>query len=129
MKQIKELGIRSALFGSEGLKSDAVSKGSAGSGEGLVVTSVSSGTTFFAERHKKAYGKAPGPFAAQAYDALKAISVAVSKGARSGSEIKTMLSGISFDGASGRIKFDSNGDVSGNYDIFVLKGGSFVSSK
>tara|TARA_B100000686_G_scaffold133474_1_gene140439 strand:- start:13282 stop:14376 length:1095 start_codon:yes stop_codon:yes gene_type:complete len=126
LKQIKELGIKSALFGSEGLKSDAVSKGSTGSGEGLVVTSVSSGTTSFAERHKKAYGKSPGPFASQAYDALKAISIAVGKGARTGSEIKTMLSAISFDGASGRIKFDPNGDVSGNYDIFVLKGSVFI---
>ncbi|MED5580419.1 MAG: penicillin-binding protein activator [Nitrospinota bacterium] len=128
LKQIKELGIRSALFGSEGLKSDAVSKGSAGSAEGLIVTSVSSGTNSFAKRHLKVYGKSPGPFAAQAYDALKAIALAVGKGARTGTQIKSNLSGISFDGASGRIKFDSNGDVSGNYDIFVVKAGKFVPS-
>ena len=129
LKQIKELGIQSALFGSEGLKSDAVSKGSAGSGEGLVVTSVSSGSNSFAKRHKIEYGKSPGPFAAQAYDALKAIALSVKKGARTGTQIMSNLSIISFDGASGRIKFDSNGDVSGNYDIFVLKGNVFVPLK
>jgi branched-chain amino acid transport system substrate-binding protein len=128
LKQLKELGIDAALFGSEGLKSDAVIKGAGAAAEGLILTSVSSGTTDFARRHRDAYGEPPGPFAAQGYDAFKAIAITIKQGASTGQEIMNALAAVEFDGASGRIKFDENGDVSGNYDIYVVKDGVFTIS-
>lgn len=126
LKQIKELGINAAIFGSEGLKSEDIVSGAAEAAEGLVVTSVSAGSENFINRHRDVYGEDPGPFAAQGYDALKAIYLAVKKGAKTGEEIKNALYELSFDGASGHIDFDENGDVSGNYDVYVVENGKFV---
>ena len=33
---------------------------------------------------------------------------------------------MEFEGASGTIKFDENGDVFGNYIVYVFKDGEFV---
>ncbi len=124
LRQIKELGINAKLFGSEGLKGPEV--GSTSSAEGLIITSVSSGTSQFARRHEARYGEEPGPFAAQAYDAFTALARAIKDGSTTGTEIKDALYKIRLDGASGRIEFDSDGDVSGNYDVYVVRNGKFV---
>jgi len=126
MKQIKELKLKVALFGSEGLKSPDIVKGAGDAAEGLTVNSVSSGTADFVSKHQAKYGSEPGPFAAQAYDAFQALALAIKAGAKNGEEIKNKLYGLSFDGASGKIQFDQNGDVSGNYDVYVVKEGKFV---
>jgi branched-chain amino acid transport system substrate-binding protein len=126
IKQLKELGLKSVIFGAEGLKSDEILNGAGDSAEGMIVTSVSSGSSGFIERHRVEYGEGPGPFAAQAYDAFTALAMAVKDGARTGEAIKNFLLNVEFDGASGMIKFDQNGDVSGNYDIFVVQDGTFV---
>lgn len=124
LRQIKELGITAARFGSEGLKGPEVAK--SGVGEGLMVTSVSVGTSDFVAKHKAAYGEEPGPFAAQGYDAVTAVLRAIKGGASTGSEIKDALSRMIFDGASGRIAFDAKGDVAGNYDVYELRNATFV---
>ncbi len=124
LKQIKELGIKAALFGSEGLKGPEVAQTSAG--EGLIVTSLSLGTTEFAAKYREFYGEEPLPFAAQAYDAFTAIANVLKNGAKTGTEIKDALYNLQFDGASGFIDFDENGDVAGNYDVYELKNGEFV---
>ena len=33
---------------------------------------------------------------------------------------------MEFDGASGHIKFDEDGDVSGNYEVYLVKDGTFA---
>ena len=126
LQQIKELGVEAVIFGSEGLKSDAILEGAGDAAEGLVLTSVSSGTTTFAEQHEAAYGEGPGPFAAQAYDAYTAIAAAIETGASTGEAIRDALFTVEFDGASGSIAFDENGDVSGNYDVYEVIDGAFV---
>lgn len=125
LKQIKELNMDVAIFGSEGVKSNAIIKGAGEAAEGLVVTSVSSGTTNFTRRHTEVYGEAPGPFAAQGFDAFKAIALAIQNGASTGKEIMEKLKSSDFDGASGHIAFNENGDILGNYDIYVVRDGVF----
>lgn len=131
LKQNKELAIlgSNAVFGSEGLKSQDIIDGAKESAEGLILTTVSSGTSDFIERHKKEYGSEPGPFAAQGYDAYQALALAVKGGASSGTDIKNKLTDLEFDGASGKIKFDERGDIEGNYDVYVIKDGKFELSK
>jgi len=126
LKQLKELGLNAALFGSEGLKSpDVLKAGSAA--EGLTVTSVSSGSSGFVDRHRAEYdGADPGPFAAQGYDAMRAINLTILGGARTGEEIEKALRTTSFDGASGHISFDEQGDVSGGYNVLTVKNGAYV---
>lgn len=126
LKQIKELGLTATIYGAEGFKADEILTDVGQSAEGLIVSTVSSGGTNFAEAHNAAYGEGPGPFAAQAYDAMMALGKAIQDGARTGEAIKNALYDLEFDGASGRIVFDANGDVSGNYDVFMVRDGQFV---
>jgi branched-chain amino acid transport system substrate-binding protein len=126
LKQITELGLDVAVFASEGLKADAILEGAGDAAEGMLVTSVSTGSAEFAAAHQAAYGEAPGPFAAQGYDAMYALGMAVENGAMTGEEIKDALSTMVFDGVSGKVQFDANGDVYGNYEVYVVTSGAFV---
>lgn len=129
IKQIRELGITASIFGAEGLKSDEVTTAAGSAAEGLIVSSVSSGNAEFVSAHKTEFNSEPGPFSAQGHDALLALAEAVRKGGANGEAIKNALYQVEFDGASGRIKFDANGDVAGNYDVYVVQNGQFVLSE
>ncbi len=125
LKQIKELRIFGAtLYGSEGLKGPEVAETK--EAENLIVTSVTSGTFEFDLKYLDEYDEEPGPFAAQAYDAMSALARTLKKGVSTGEEIKNELYSTTFDGASGRISFDLNGDVSGNYEVYQLKKGEWI---
>lgn len=126
LTQAQELGLDVAVYGSEGLKSEDVTAGAGSAADGLVVSSVSSGSEEFAQAHQEHFGSAPGPFAAQAYDAYTALERAYATGASSGEELRQALVDMEFSGASGEIDFDENGDVSGNYEVFVVEDGSFA---
>ncbi|MBI2449575.1 penicillin-binding protein activator [Candidatus Pacearchaeota archaeon] len=126
LKQIKELKIDTLIFGSEGLKGQYILDDAKDSAEGLIVISASSGTSGFIDKYKTKYDEEPGAFAAQGYDALQALSIALEQGAQTGEEIRDRLYELSFEGASGRIDFDNNGDVSGIYEIYKVKNGEFV---
>ncbi len=126
LKQIKEMKLQIAMFGSEGLKSPDILAGANKAAEGLWVTSVSSGNIGFLKKHRELYDQEPGPFAAQAYDAFKALSLTIKNGATTGAQIQQALASLEFDGASGHIKFDANGDVSGNYELYVVENGVFI---
>jgi len=126
LKQIKELNVDAAIFGAEGLKGPDILEGAKEAAEGLVVSSVSSGTSEFAVRYNEEYKSDPGPFAAQSYDATMALVKAIETGARTGEEIKEALKTVQFEGASGTIVFDENGDIFGNYDVYVVQDGEFV---
>lgn len=126
LKQIHELKITARVFGSEGLKSNDIIDGAKELAEGLTVSSVSVGTEDFANLHEVRYGSKPGPFAAQGYDAAMAILLAIKQGALNSEDIKTALETLSFEGATGLIKFDENGEVGGNYDVYVVENGKFI---
>ncbi|MBI3033079.1 penicillin-binding protein activator [Candidatus Woesearchaeota archaeon] len=126
LKQMKELGLEIFVVASEGLKSDDVLKGAGSAAEGMYLTSVSTGSNDFKTRHQQAYTTEPGPFAPQAYDAMMAIGLALKQGAATSEALQQALYTMEFDGASGHIKFDSKGEVSGNYEVYVVKDGKFV---
>ncbi len=44
-------------------------------------------------------------------------------GASTGETLKAQLDKISFDGVTGHISFDKNGDVSGNFQVSIIKDG------
>lgn len=123
LRQIKELGITAAIYGSEGLKADSIAQ--ADGAEGLVITSVNPGSTEFSDNHNAEFGRDPGPFAAQGYDAYMALAKAIEDGATTGEEIKNKLYEMSFTGVTGEIEFDENGDVGGSYDIYKVIDGQF----
>lgn len=124
LKQIRQLGVSAALFGSEGLKTPEVANVT--QAQGLIITSVSSGSVEFNSKFIEEYDEAPGAFAAQGYDSFAALARTIKQGARTGTEIKNALYVVGFDGASGRISFDLNGDISGNYEVYQLKKGEWI---
>ena len=126
LKQVVELGMEQTVFMPEALKSDQVLNNAAGSAEGVYFTTVSSGSEAFLSHYKEMFGIEPGTFAAQSYDAYTAVSEVLKQGARSGEEIKDALYDVSFQGATGHIDFDANGDVGGNYEVYVVEDGTFV---
>lgn len=126
LKQVVELGLDVAVYGSEGLKGEEITDGAGEAAEGLVVSTVSAGTEEFVTAHTEAYDEAPGPFAAQAYDAMNALIDAVESGATTGEEIKAFLDTYSTTGVSGDIAFDENGDVGGVYGVYQVVEGVFV---
>ena len=124
LKQIKQMGIKAKVFGSEGLKGPEIAATKVA--ENLTITSVSAGTPAFVEQYMREHGLAIQPFAPQAYDSFNALAKAIQNGARTGSEIKLQLDNLKFSGVSGDIEFDSNGDVSGSYQVYRLVNGTFV---
>lgn len=138
LKQAKELKITTEVFGSEGLKSPDILTGAGTAAEGLTVTSVTAGTPDFILKWQAAYGTSttPGPFAAQGYDAFMAITKALTANVPGGTSmiehseaLPEYLLKTEFDGASGHIKFDQNGDVAGNYEVYRVEKGAFVPAK
>ncbi len=126
MLKIKQLAIDADLFGSEALKNSVFIQDAGEAAEGLTITSLTDGVDTYKAKYRAAYNLAAGDYTAQTYDAYTAIALAVKDGARSGEQIKSAFSSLSFDGASGNIKFDANGDVSGSYEVVVVKNKQFV---
>lgn len=126
IKTLRELDVKAAVFASEGLKSEDITKGAGPASEGMIVLSVASGSDAFTQDHKTKYGIMPGPFAAQAYDAYSALVEAAKDGSDTGEKLQQRLLTISFEGSSGTIDFDENGDVKGNYEVYiVIQDGTF----
>ncbi len=125
LRQVTEIGIEADIYGSEGLKVASILE-LGDSVEGITITSVSPESEEFRQKYMDEYGEEPPAFAAQAYDAANAIIMAIEQGATNGEEIKDALYEMEFDGASGHIKFDENGDVEGGYVLVEVQDGAFV---
>lgn len=120
VRQVKELEMNVTLIGSEGLNSLTSLEPAGEAADGLLVTSVTAGTSGFLSHFEDVNGKAPGVFAAQAYDAFYGIGMAIKSGAMTSEEIRDYLYNNPFDGATGRIDFDEKGEVTGNYDVLIF---------
>ncbi|MBN2111198.1 MAG: penicillin-binding protein activator [Methanosarcinaceae archaeon] len=125
LRQVTEIGIEADVYGSEGLKVATILE-LGESVEGTTITSVTPESEEFRQKYMDAYGEEAPAFAAQAYDAATAIIMAIEQGATTGEQIKDALYGMEFDGASGHIKFDENGDVEGGYVLVEVRDGAFV---
>lgn len=71
----------------------------------------------------------PDAFAANAYDAARAIVAAVANGARTRDQVLNELQAptFQFSGAGGLVAFDSNGDIdTKSYGLYLVRHGNFV---
>lgn len=119
--EAKKLGVTAQLYATESMKDPAFLSDTGTSAEGMIVDSVSDGTESFSAKYQAAYGQASNSYSAQSYDAFNAVADTLKKGALTGEQIKTALYKVSFEGVSGPISFDKNGDVPSNYNAFVIK--------
>lgn len=88
----------------------------------------------FVDRYRREFTRGrpdqePDAFAANAYDAAKALLIAIKGGARNRVDVGDALRSedFRFAGASGTVSFDSSGDIrTRNYNLYLVKNGAFV---
>jgi branched-chain amino acid transport system substrate-binding protein len=75
----------------------------------------------------QAFSGQPGILADHAYDAVLLYGMAFNAGAKTPSDVQHWFQGMTqFDGASGAIKFDPNGDIHSPYDLKSVQRGAFA---
>ncbi len=128
MVEAKQLGSNIPVYGSDALKDVNFITDVGAAGEGMTVVGVTPGNQSFLDEYKAAYGSEPAnATGAQAYDAFMALARVIKAGANTGDEIRKALPAVDFQGASGEIKFDANGDLAGGgYNVYTIQGGKFV---
>ena len=135
LKQIKELQLDSQVINSLEFKDEQLLKASGEAAEGVLVPFYAETKDYvdFEAKFRATYGTNPSPFSDYGYDALKAIAEAIKKaGSTDATKVKNALYETEFQGATGIVRFDSNGEVAGKpfviYEVrngeFVLRGGS-----
>ncbi len=114
LKQIRDAGITAPFIGGDGLYGADFGNAVGDAGEGAVVMCPCApieGDSTFAADFEKAYGGAPGAYAAEGFDAMTVFLKGLEDGARDRAAMLEFVSGYTGDGLSKAIAFDENGDV------------------
>lgn len=134
LKQLEENNMKYQILGCVTYESPELIKISGKSAEGVIFTTPSFNSnsndsliSSFVSKYEKLYGDKPENFAAQSYDALKIISIAIKHGGYTSNGIKDQLYKIkNYNGVSGITTFDVNGDVIKPAIIKKVINGEFV---
>jgi branched-chain amino acid transport system substrate-binding protein len=120
LRQAKEMGLPTRFLGATAVESPDLLKLAGSSAEGLVYPTIvdfdpsnpSTSQRQFINEFKTMFGKEPDWASSHAHDAAVVIIEALRTGARTGDEIRRLIDmRRTFQGVTGSIKFDENGDV------------------
>lgn len=120
LKQAKELGIQKPILSFQVMEEPKVAEIAGAAVNGVIFTSptisqseATGRTKEFIDAYKQKYNKDPGIFSFNAYDAVYVIAAAIEKYGEDADSIKKGLYEIKdYQGASGLISIDANGDTS-----------------
>lgn len=130
LKLARENGITASMFGADIMYDTTIINNAPAAAEGLTISSFPTGDKAFKQALLNEYQKDEQLYAApQAYDIIRILQIATQRGASTGEGIKKMLPDITFEGVSGTVRFDQNGEISDKnykYDLFQVKDGAFV---
>src|SRR3989338_5667050 len=131
LKHVKELGLNVLIVASEGINAKEVLDVAGAAAEGVVITvpktNKDENALKFAASFKAKYNKEPQIYVPETYDAVKVLAWAIGKSDGSRESIKSQLYTLKdYSGAAGKISFDSNGDVSKEYEVLSVVSGKFV---
>jgi branched-chain amino acid transport system substrate-binding protein len=134
--QAKELGITAQFLGSDGYASDELAKLGGSAVEGMLVSTFfdyskqDPKVQAFVTAFKAKYNSNPDWFAANSYDVIMlATQAAKNAGSNDRTAINDALGKIGeYEGISGEIKFDQNGDVIKPLSIVMVKDGQLVTA-
>ncbi len=133
MKQAKELGLSSRIFGSPSVQNaDALSKfGDVMEGLTYVFARTPTSTAYdnFVKGYEAKYGELPsGPSDLNAYNAVAALVAALRTGARTGTQIRDALHEIEFPSITGsKNSFDNIGQIkNADFEMKMVHGGKFI---
>lgn len=137
LKQIKELNITTTLLSTSAFQDDMIIRNSGKSAEDIIypypVTpdTTQKSITIFYHSFEKKYGNKPGIVGDTGYDALLMIVEAMkNEKSISGESIQKGLMNLrNFEGASGNMSFDKNGDIVKEMKMMTVKNGTFIELK
>jgi branched-chain amino acid transport system substrate-binding protein len=130
LKQAKELGLQVQMLGGDAWNDPKIVAGAGSAAEGtmyLVPTSAKA-SAFEGEMAKVTNGKEITVGSRESYDAVKILAQVMTKVGSDSTKVKDALYKVTnYQGVSGNISFDKNGDlVSASYDIKIVKEGKSV---
>jgi branched-chain amino acid transport system substrate-binding protein len=135
MKQAKEIGMDKKFFSnSYSIEVQEFLDKTKGISDGIIyvspkfdVNSSDPAIINYVKKYKEKYKEEPNFYSAQEYDGVIALSKVLEKCNYDDTECaRKELMNLDFQGASGRIKFDSNGDVLKEVELKTIKNGEFV---
>ncbi|KKS39727.1 hypothetical protein A3E04_01890 [Candidatus Kuenenbacteria bacterium RIFCSPHIGHO2_12_FULL_42_14] len=133
LKQIKELDLTFQLFATSVTEGKELLEIAGEQAEGLVypypfdAESENFAQKSFQERYQKIYGSKSEMLAANGYDTLSLLSYCFEKVGTEVEKVKNCLYGVKdYQGASGVLSFDKNGDVVKEFILKTIKNGQFV---
>jgi len=133
LKQTKELGLTQQIFGNDQAQNATIYSRDSTLQEGMIVAApdmnmYSEKTKSFFEAYKAKYGKEVpfGVWTAESYDGVFIMAQAIEKYDGNVELIKKYLYSIDYEGASGRIRMDANGDGIREYKVKIMKDGKMV---
>lgn len=136
--QAKDLGFKVPFYGTDGLFSNGLLELGGTAVEGVRCFCVfyhkfetPAVKNLVAAYSKRFPGKMPGTWVALSYDATMTVLDAIRKvDAKTRADVKKSMDNFgSFDGATGKIKFDANGDVVKEFSKIIVKNKEFVPLK
>jgi branched-chain amino acid transport system substrate-binding protein len=134
--QAKELGIEAQMLGSDGYASQEIIKLGGNAVEGMLISTFFDASKTdpaiqdFVAAHKEEFGTEPDWFAACSYDLTKLIAKAAeAAGKNDRAAINEAIGQLgTYQGITGEITFDENGDVLKPLNIVVVKDGALVTA-
>lgn len=132
LKQFKELGLTSQIYGGDSFSNKSLYENAQDLLQGIKFTlpAENKNEKFqkFNESYEEKFKSQADINAAAAYDAIMIISEAINNGAKDGISLKKFFDEMKsgYLGATGMIEWDKNGDVvSKNYDTYIIKDGEY----
>jgi branched-chain amino acid transport system substrate-binding protein len=131
VKNIKEQKINKTILSTVATEDQKFIELAGDASEGVIYifNSTPEGSNYehFVSAYKTRYNEDPQLLTDVGYDAVKLVLMAIKDGARTGEEVKNFLKNMeAYEGASGLIKFDENGDVHKPMILKLIKDKKFV---
>ena len=138
LKKAREIGITIPIIGNNGFNSPQLIKSAGSAAEGAIVASPwfpgkeDAKVKNFIAAYKAKYNKEPDQFAAQAYDALQIMAIAIEKSGTVTDRKKlrdTLATIKDYSGVTGKFSFDEKRNPAMDVTVLVVKDGQFTELK
>ncbi|MDF2634017.1 MAG: hypothetical protein K0R78_891 [Pelosinus sp.] len=138
LKKAREIGITVPIIGNNGFNSPQLIKSAGSAADGAIVASPwypgkdDVKVKEFIAAYKAKYNKEPDQFAAQAYDALQIMAIAIEKSGSTTDRKKlrdTLATIKDYSGVTGKFSFDEKRNPAMDVTVLVVKDGQFTELK
>jgi branched-chain amino acid transport system substrate-binding protein len=133
LRQATELNVKTQWLSYTAFEGNEIIQSAGASAEGVIFSSSSIDNTKefikkFTDSYQKKYGSSPEIYAANSYDAIRILNLAVKNGKATDAQsiANYLLSMPPYEGVSGTIKFDKDGMVTKPVIIKTVKNGQFI---